>query len=365
MALSTGISFLFSILAAFLNGSFLALFKISSVAKYHVKPLVFLQYNCFGMFLSDWLSNLFLPLNSSYVSGAGNSFQFVWLAFVSGIIFCGSISCSFLAVDNIGLALSQGIFGGTAIVTSYLWATVVFEEYPSNIALSVIGIIVLIIGVFGIALSESIANYIWNQTSNNTDDMSTSKDIVNPSDAGMKSMDFSAENEETMRTSTNENLLNQNKTKGNFFLGVIFAFFCGAFGGTALVPLHYVPASQRGLVFLPAMGTGSLMSAPFVLLLNYYLSKPELRHWPEFYLKEVGIYGVVSGMIWNTNNIFAIGAIPVLGYGVVFPITQCAIFVAGMWGIFLFKELTGNAVRVFFASSIVLIIGAVMQSIGT
>jgi glucose uptake protein GlcU len=79
----------------------------------------------------------------------------------------------------------------------------------------------------------------------------------------------------------------------------------------------------------------------------------------------VSLYGILSGVIWNTNNMVAVGAIPVLGYGVVFPIIQCALFVAGMWGIFFFKELTGNSVTVFFVSSCVLIIGAVMLSLGS
>jgi glucose uptake protein GlcU len=159
---------------------------------------------------------------------------------------------------------------------------------------------------------------------------------------------------------------------------VIYSFSVG------LVPLHYVDDSQQGLVFLPALGTGAVFAAPFILIFNYFYTKPDVRKRPEFHWKEVSLYGILSGMIWNSNNIVAVGAIPVLGYGVVsrvffftdsfsflyslvkvFPIIQCALFVAGMWGIFFFKELKGNTVRVFFASGFVLIIGAIMLSLGS
>lgn len=360
MALSSGLCFFFAIFAAFLNGSFIVPFKIPSVAKFNVAPLVFLQYNCFGIFLSSWLCNAFLPLNSSYVNDAGNTFQFVWLAFLGGIIFAASISCSFIAVETIGLALSQGVFGGAAIVTSYLWATIVFEEYPSNVALSVFGVLILIVGVFGIAQSQTIADYIWKpdpSQAESNQEPSKGSNALSISNAG-------SDVEEARGSGLKNSLLPQQLTREKFIYGLTFAVLCGAFGGTGLVPLHYVSSSQQGLVFLPALGTGALFTAPLILLFSYYRTPVETRKWPEFHLAEVGPYGTLSGMIWNTNNILAVGAIPVLGYGVVFPIIQCAIFVAGMWGIFVFGELTGNPVKVFFASGLVLIIGAIMLSLG-
>lgn len=51
-------------------------------------------------------------------------------------------------------------------------------------------------------------------------------------------------------------------------------------------------------------------------------------------------------------------AIPALSYSVAYPILQCALFVAGLWGIFVFKEIRDRAVFVFFASGAVLLSGA-------
>jgi multidrug transporter EmrE-like cation transporter len=385
MAISSGLCFFFAILAAFLNGSFIVPFKIPSVAKYNVEPLVFLQYNCFGIFVSSWLCNAFLPLNGQYVDNAGTSFQFVWLAFLGGVIFAGSISCSFIAVETIGLALSQGIFGGAAIVTSYLWATIVFEEYPTNVPLSVFGILILIVGVFGIAQSQTIADKIWGDSSNAASKATSDIELQNEAKDNKDNKAINAGNPNSSSsaapTNTTEGgeggeedgrgsifsarntLVPPRLSREKFIYGLTFALLCGILGGTGLVPLHYVSDSQQGLVFLPALGTGSLFAAPLILLFSYYRTPVETRKWPSFYLKDVGPYGTLSGMIWNTNNIVAVAAIPVLGYGVVFPIIQCAIFVAGMWGIFVFKEMTGDPVKVFFASGLVLIVGAIMQSL--
>ena len=55
--------------------------------------------------------------------------------------------------------------------------------------------------------------------------------------------------------------------------------------------------------------------------------------------------GILSGFIWNIQNICVIGAIPRIGYGIAFPVAQCAIFVGGSWGIWLFNEIKGLAIH--------------------
>jgi glucose uptake protein GlcU len=57
-------------------------------------------------------------------------------------------------------------------------------------------------------------------------------------------------------------------------------------------------------------------------------------------------------------------AIPIVGYAIAYPIVQCAILVAGVWGVVVFKEISGNAVKVFFMSSILVLLGAVFLSLG-
>jgi multidrug transporter EmrE-like cation transporter len=248
MGISVGLAFVFAVLAAVFNGSFVVPFKLSAVAKYNIPPLVFLQYNCVGIFLSSWLCNAFLPLNSSYVENAGSSFQFVWLALLGGVIFAASLSCGFIAVEIIGLALAQGVLGGTAIVTSYLWATIVFGEYPSIVALSVFGVFVLVVGVFGIAMSQSIAGYIWKPQENAKKIIAgeTMPDTRNPMSADCKEsglrtgkpsqMDISANVEEEADHVSVFDVRNSDVSpkisREKFMLGLAFSVMCGFFGGT-------------------------------------------------------------------------------------------------------------------------------------
>jgi glucose uptake protein GlcU len=86
---------------------------------------------------------------------------------------------------------------------------------------------------------------------------------------------------------------------------------------------------------------------------------------PPLHLRSTLPIGILSGLLWNISNILAIVAIPSLGYGVAYPILQCALFVAGIWGITVFKEIQGRAIGVFFISGGILISGAVCVAVAS
>jgi multidrug transporter EmrE-like cation transporter len=88
----------------------------------------------------------------------GTKFVVCWQGIVAGLLLVIALGASFLAIDRIGVALAQGVFGGTAILVSYIWGVVVFQEGVKDIALSVVGIILLIMGVIGIALNKTISS---------------------------------------------------------------------------------------------------------------------------------------------------------------------------------------------------------------
>lgn len=66
-----------------------------------------------------------------------------------------------------------------------------------------------------------------------------------------------------------------------------------------------------------------------------------------------------TGFMWNISNVLSIVAIPQIGYAIAYPFLQCALLVGGLWGVFVFREILGPAVKVFFCSGVVLIVGAV------
>ena len=85
---------------------------------------------------------------------------------------------------------------------------------------------------------------------------------------------------------------------------------------------------------------------------------------PPMHLQQTLTTGLASGLLWNISNVLALYAIPRIGLGVAYPMLQCALFVAGLWGIFIFGEIRAPAaIKVFFFSGAVLIAGAAVLAI--
>jgi len=67
--------------------------------------------------------------------------------------------------------------------------------------------------------------------------------------------------------------------------------------------------------------------------------------------------GIVGGAIWSAGNCCSIIAQSPpysLPYGIASPIRECALFFGGLWGIFVFSEIEGTAIGVFWAGAFTL-----------
>jgi len=301
----------------------------------------------------------------------GTSLVFSPLGLVAGMLFISSIVFSFLAVDCIGLALGQGIWGGVAILTSYIWGVLVFEETPTDIGLSVCGVVVLIFGVGVLAFCEPIANWM-------TERMREHSSPLSPLMGGPSSTELSGR-PTIERASYNIEFTPTEKTAAevkamNFKSGISYAVAVGLFGGSILAPLHFVPDPEKGFCFVPSFGIGALVAATCVFLCYWYiLYRGRYKHsssitflgsLPEMRLDSALPLGALSGLLFNCSNVLSIIAIPALGYGVAYPLLQCAILVSGMWGIFVFHEIRGRTtIAVFSAGALVLLGGAVMLAL--
>jgi glucose uptake protein GlcU len=70
-----------------------------------------------------------------------------------------------------------------------------------------------------------------------------------------------------------------------------------------------------------------------------------------------------AGAVWSAGNTACIAAVtnPAIGLAVAMPIMQCGLFVAGIWGILLYKEIQGvRPLATYFASGAVLVFGAAL-----
>jgi len=153
------------------------------------------------------------------------------------------------------------------------------------------------------------------------------------------------------------------------FAGVPAALVVGISGGSILVPESFVPERLSGLAILPSFGlsAGALGLFVFVAYWVLYKRQPlslrpggglaaELR-------PDVLIYGIISGCVWNTGNICQIIDLSYLHmpYGLSYPILQCALVVAGLWGIMVFKEVTDRLQVLVFCGGVgLLLVGVVL-----
>lgn len=354
----SALGFALASFSAVFNGSFASAFKLPKVAAAGLDPLLFQLYVSLGVFLSSFLVIPFLSYNAAITGNdaAGTALVFEPLGLAAGGLFVLAISFSFVAVDLIGVALGQGVWGGFAILISYLWGVMKFGDKVATPWLAVLALLLLAVGVLGIAFCEPLGKKLTKSNSfqNLPEDRN---DVVSPAMPGAASP---SQPLGVGSFSVRDNSLNSadgatQSTSKNWLLGMFFAFCVGLSGGSILVPMHYVPDSSSGLAFVVSFGIGTMVSSPLVCLVCFGVKQKI----PPLHLADTLWAGLLSGLIYNIGNVLQILAIPMIGFSLAGPLLQCALFVAGLWGIFVFKEIQGPAVQVFFLAGAVLISGAV------
>jgi glucose uptake protein GlcU len=353
-------------LSAVFNGSFAAPFKFENVAAVDLHPIFFQLYVAVGVFLTSILFQALLPFNKTITANedADTNFMFVPLGFPCGILFLLSVLFSFLAIPRIGLALGQGVWGGCAIITSFLLGCFKANTF-GNVGLAIIAMVLLLVGVMGITFCELIGERM-SPTEEGAmdpgvyleveDDAPGSQIRPNSKDSG-RSSSFVGEGLAKINPD-GESAPDANRT----FVGMLCALMVGLTGGSTLFPAQYAPPSQQGITLLPAFGLGGLVTAVVTTCaFGLYVG---VENMPPMHLKETFVTGLISGTLWNISNLLALYAIPRIGIGVAYPMLQCALFVAGLWGIFVFKEIRATAaIYTFFASGSVLIAGAAILAL--
>jgi len=382
--------------SAVLNGSFIApkMFITDDEGNsMTVKPMVFQLYCAVGVFVSSILVIPLCEFNADFGSddGVGTAFEFSPLGFLAGILFVVAIVFSFLAVESIGLALGQGVWGGLAILVGYIWGVVIFEQTPNNVILSVVGVVVLIVGVVVIAFCSELASklqfilwivqkldncleiqpivaldcdltgHLGNHKNPNDRRSGSGNEDEDEKSVGMKKQSYGT-NQDLELPLLNEITSDEAAVEDfpQFLRGFLQACVVGLSGGSIFVPLNYVPKSQTGLVFLPSFGMGALVAAPMAFEIHCRLldERPPMHFWESISM------GLLSGLLFTLASFLSVVAIPMLGYTVASCILQCAIFISGIWGIFVFKEIVDKpAIFVFFIGGLILISGAVLLSI--
>lgn len=125
----------------------------------------------------------------------------------------------------------------------------------------------------------------------------------------------------------------------------------GLLFGSYLIPLKTTVLSPLEFLFPMSVGIAVFAAAIFLI------KKPIID-------KKIIANGIASGILWNTANITSFFAVGALGLTVGFPLTQMALFVSVLWGIFYFREIKGkNAIVKVIGASIILFCGVILLSL--
>lgn len=268
-------------------------------------------YVAVGVFLTYLLSIPFFVYNKDIEDddSAGTAFEFSALGMFAGLLLVLSLAASFKAVECIGLALGQGIWSGIAILVSFTWGVVGFNEIPSSPVITALGLVVLMFGVVGIAFCQDISLYLQDkhyiacdETPRESATFSAYPSRTNSEKSTQMSV-VSYDRSDSMKLSPLASLDSKFMADADvvalktsqWYSGIAATICVGLAGGSVLAPLHYVPASQSGLIFLPSFGIGCLVSGPIVCAVVFYTRG---KGWPPCHLDKplAAICGLTSGM---------------------------------------------------------------------
>lgn len=306
---------LFAILSAIANGTFTVFSKIDFVKRAAVDPLLFTFWACVGI------------VGSSLVSLV--RVRFIWTpqGLLSGIFFALSTANAFRAVKLIGMSVGTGIWCGTAIIVSFIGGLIVDPKGGvNNLMLAILAILLVLVGIGGVTW----AGHVGCESSGIEENIAL---LISQKRAGGRGV----------------KKLSQ---------GVIAALITGVLGGLIMMPMTQSPPAIQGLSYLPSFAIGVAIFAPVVTAIPY-LSTQEC---PRMELRMGALPGIVSGIVWNIGNILSMLAIGIIGYTIAYPILYCGIFIAGLWGMFLFNEIRGNAAALYWGSGFLILTGIILLS---
>jgi len=320
----TALGFVIAAASAFFNGSFPAWSKLAIPGG---DPVVF--NGIVG--LGACLSSMIVPLV------AGKAYIFSLAAMFGGVLFLGATLCTFIAIPKIGLGIACATWSCTAIYVSFLWGVLGPEQVRAemkSVVFSLLSLLFLGVGATIIVSAEALAKRLFKENA------------------------LPLTSEEAQQGEADGDAP---KGVGDRLVGLMFSVATGLFGGSILVPMKLVPATISGLETVVSFGIGAGITS--ILVTGIYwkcvAQKPGL---PPVEGRTL-LAGLLAGATWNAGNICQIIAQsdPIsLTYGIAYPVGQCGMFFAGLWGIFVFGEIKGKAIAVFWMGAALLAIGVVL-----
>lgn len=381
MTIVFGWGIAFAVGSMILNGSYSSMSKLRKVRKCKIDAQIFNIYFAAGNIVLSVIVFISLLLLNEIV-------EFTYLGVLSGLSVGFSSFLVFATIEKIGLSIGIAIWSGVSIIVAFIEG-VLFNKTPNHWEYSILGIIVLVIGIVGVALAKDILNYFDNTricnkktdgkiTINSNSNTGMKKALLTETDAVVNCNDAGIDNEseninviesETGDSNTgndNDDEFNKGndteseKNKVDQFLGISYALLCGLFGGSSGFPETYTNKEDRDAKYLISYAAGMGIIITVTLLLKC-IKKEKI----EWHFNICFVPGIVSGIIYNFGNLCSYYAIASLSYDIAYPILRTSLLVGIIYGIFLWKEITDRKIIVLtFVFSLIIIGGCVLATYG-
>lgn len=137
----------------------------------------------------------------------------------------------------------------------------------------------------------------------------------------------------------------------NAKMGLTAAIVAGLIFGSQLVPLKLGKVEPSDFFFSSTLGI-------FIVGVAIFLFKRVK------FKKEAITLSLLSGVIWNIGNFLSLISVSLIGLAKSIPLTQVAILIAILWGVFYFKEVrSGKSILQILFGALVLLTGVIVLSL--
>lgn len=350
-------------------GSFAVPVKVKRARECNVDPLVFQSYKTFMCFITSFLT---IPIFKV-------DFNFTPYGIVSGIFWVPAGVAAIYAVQNAGLAVSQGLWSSIIVLVSFTWGIFFFHEQVRSVGMASLAVFLMIAGLWGMSFFSSGTSDDDANSSILEHDVVETMDV--PPTAGEGRLEMSTRDQyegvdstdvfedDDSGNSTMVKIESDFKRKRRF--GLLAAVFNGVWGGSVMVPMQFAPKEASGAGFVVSFGIGASIVTLILWLLRLihdcYLSdwdyKRAYQSLPSFHLERMWLPGGIAGLLWSIGNMASMISVKYLGEGVGYSLTQSSMLVSGLWGIFFFREVKCANTRLkWFCSAVITLIGILLLS---
>lgn len=323
-------------------GSYAVPVKAPEILKAKVDPMVYQVYFTIGGVTCGLV-----------VAAALGIWRITYWGLFGAVLWVLNMIFSYLGIQGLGFAMAPAIWSGITVLMSFFLGFVVCQEPVKYIPVALASLLILTVGVAFVACCRDLRlqrflAFCWK----------THEEEMN------LAVSFAPECE--LSDVQNEAGVSAPEIPKSTLMSLVFTVLVGFFNGSLMLPVKLYQvrdASQLQTTeqIVSYIVSFCLFSIPvtFVLFLGWFYFPPLKGFTPKWNFRVAAFPGFVTGFSWLSAFLCASFGTRYLGQVLGYPLSQCALILNCLWGIFYFRELQGKkTITTFLVGFIVLLAGA-------